>query len=92
MESRSHALVNELRRAIAQTPDAVEQKALFEKLGLLELELAELDRQQRAVGDADAQLAQAKGMQLLWRSVIGILVAALIGVSVWLIVSMWPVL
>lgn len=87
MQSRSQALVNELRRAIAQTPDAVEQKVLYEKLGLLEVELAELDRRQRAVGDADAQLAQAKGALLRWRVVIGVLVAALIGTSFWLVAS-----
>ncbi len=92
MESRSQALVTELRRAIAQTPDAAEQKVLYEKLGLLEIELAELDRRQRAVGEADAQLAQAKGTLLVWRVVIGILVVALIGASAWLVVSMWQVL
>lgn len=91
MESRSQALVTELRRAIAQTPDAAEQKVLYEKLGLLEIELAELDRRQRAVGEADAQLAQAKETQLLWRVVIGALVAALIGTCLWLVVSVFPI-
>lgn len=91
MESRSQALVTELRRAIAQTPDAAEQKVLYEKLGLLEMELAELDRRQRAVGEADAQLAQAKEAQLLWRAVIGVLVAALIGTSLWLVASVYPI-
>lgn len=87
MESRSQALVTELRRAIAQTPDVAEQKVLYEKLGLLEVELAELDRRQRLVGDADAQLAQAKGALLLWRVIIGMLVSALIGTSLWLVAS-----
>lgn len=92
MESRSQALINELRRAIAQTPDSTEQKSLYEKLGRLEVELAELERRQRAVGAADAELAQARGAQLLWRAVIGVLVAVLIGVSAWLVVSMWQAL
>lgn len=88
MERRPQNLVDELHRAIAQTPDSAEQKALFEKLGLLELELAELARRERQFREADAQLARASSALLGWRVVIGILVAALVGVAGWLAASL----
>lgn len=87
MERRPQELVDELRRAIAQTPDSADQKALYEKLAVLEVQLAELARRQLAVREADLQLAQANKALLGWRVVIGILLAALVGLSAWLVAS-----
>jgi hypothetical protein len=87
MERRPQELVDELRRAIAQTPDSAEQKALYEKLAVLEVQLAELARRQLAVQEADLQLAVANKALLGWRVVIGILLAALVGLVGWLIAS-----
>jgi hypothetical protein len=89
MAGEPQDLVDELRRAIAQTPDSVEQRALLAKLAVLERALGEFARRQREVDAADAQLAQARKTQLIWRVVIGILVAALAGVSGWLIVGVF---
>jgi hypothetical protein len=87
MAGEPQDLVDELRRAIAQTPDFLEQRALLAKLAVLERALGEFARRQREVDAADAQLAQVRKTQLIWRVVIGILVAALIGASGWLIVG-----
>jgi hypothetical protein len=87
MERRPQELVDELRRAIAQTPDSADQKALYEKLAVLEVQLAELARRQLAVREADLQLAQANKALLGWRVVIGILLAALVGLGAWLVAS-----
>lgn len=89
MEKRPQELVEQLRRAIAQTPDSADQKALFEKLAILEVELAELGRRQQAVRDADRQLALANKSMLRWRVAIGILLAALVGLGLWLVASVW---
>jgi hypothetical protein len=89
MAGEPQELVDELRRAIAQTPDSAEQRALLAKLAVLERALGEFMRQQREVEAADAQLARAKSDVFVWRVVIGILVAALIGVSGWLIADMF---
>ncbi len=79
MERRPQELLDELHRAIAQTPDSAEQKALFEKLGVLERQLDTLSRKQRDLADAEAELAQAKNTVLVWRVVIGVLLVALLG-------------
>jgi hypothetical protein len=92
MERRPQELVDELRRAIAQTPDSADQKALFEKLAVLEVELAELARRQRAVHEADAELLRATNEVLGWRVAIGVLSAALIGLCAWLVASVWQAL
>jgi hypothetical protein len=92
MEKRPQELVDELRRAIAQTPDSADQKALFEKLAVLEVELAELARRQRAVREADAELLRAKNELLGWRVAIGVLAAALVGLCGWLLTSLWQAL
>jgi hypothetical protein len=89
MERRPQELVDELRRAIAQTPDSKEQSALFEKLAVLEVQLGELARRQLAVREADLQLADANKALLGWRVVIGILLAALLGLGAWLAASIW---
>jgi hypothetical protein len=92
MERRPQELVDELRRAIAQTPDSAEQEALFAKLAVLEVQLAELARRQLAVQEADLQLTEADKALLGWRVVIGILLAALVGLSGWLVASIWQAL
>jgi len=92
MEKRPQELVDELRRAIAQTPDSADQKALFAKLAVLEVELAELARSQRAVIEADAELLRAKQEVLGWRVTIGLLIAVLIGLGGWLAASLWQAL
>jgi hypothetical protein len=89
MDGRPQVLIEELRRAIAQTPDPADQKTLYEKLGLLEVELAELARRQRAVREADAELARTRNEVLGWRLAIAILVTTLIGLSVWLVSGLW---
>ncbi|MBU1237288.1 MAG: hypothetical protein KJ634_01285 [Gammaproteobacteria bacterium] len=88
MERRPQELLDELHRAIAQTPDSAEQKALFEKLGVLERQLDALSRKQRELAAAEAQLAQAKSTVLVWRVVIGILLVALLGAVGGLIASL----
>lgn len=92
MERRPQELVDELRRAIAQTPDSTEQEALFAKLAVLEVQLGELARRQLAVHEADHQLAVADKALLGWRVVIGILLAALLGLGGWLVTSIWQAL
>lgn len=92
MERRPQELVDELRRAIAQTPDSAEQEALYEKLAVLEVQLGELARRQLAVQEADLQLAEANKALLGWRVVIGILLAALVGLGGWLVASIWQAL
>ena len=92
MERRPQELVDELRRAIAQTPDSAEQEALYEKLAVLEVQLGELARRQLAVQEADLQLAEANKALLGWRVVIGILLAALVGLVGWLVASIWRAL
>lgn len=92
MERRPQELIEELRRAIAHTPDPSDQKALYEKLGLLEVELAELARRQHAVREADAELTRTRNEVLGWRLAIGVLVAVLIGLSVWLAAGLWQAL
>jgi hypothetical protein len=87
MERRPQELVEELRRAIAQTPDSTEQEALFAKLAVLEVQLGELARRQLAVQEADRQLAEANKALLGWRIAIGILLVALVGLAAWLVVS-----
>jgi hypothetical protein len=82
-------LVEELRRATAQTADAAEQKALFQKLARLERGLVELTRREREIQEADALLARANSALLVWRIVIGVLVVALIGAGGWLVASLW---
>ena len=92
MDGRPQALIEELRRAIAQTPDPADQKVLYEKLGLLEVELAELARRQHALREADAEVTRTRHEVLGWRLAIGVLVAALIGLSLWLVTDLWQVL
>jgi hypothetical protein len=92
MDTRPQELIEELRRAIARTPDTAEQTALYQKLALLEVELAELARRQREVREADVQLVRAKNALLGWRVVIGVLVATLFGLSLWLAASLWQAL
>jgi hypothetical protein len=87
MERRPQELVDDLRRAIAQTPDSADQQALFAKLAVLEVQLGELARRELAVRQADLQLAEANKALLGWRVVIGILAAALLGMVGWLAAS-----
>jgi hypothetical protein len=92
MDKRPQELVEELRRAIAHTPDPADQKTLYEKLGLLEVELAELARHQRAVREADAELTRARHEVLGWRLAIAVLVVILIGMGLWLAAGLWQAL
>jgi hypothetical protein len=88
MDRRPQELVDELRRAIAQTADSAEQRAMLQKLALLERGLVELDRREREIQAADALLARARSAQLVWRIAIGILVVALIGAGSWLVAGL----
>jgi len=65
---------------------------LYEKLGLLEVELAELARHQRAVREADAELTRARHEVLGWRLAIAVLVVILIGMGLWLAAGLWQAL
>jgi hypothetical protein len=92
MAGEPQQLVDELRHAIAQAPDTAERQVLLAKLAVLERALGELSRREREVGEAEVQLARARETEFVWRIVIGILVAALIGMSGWLLASVFHLL
>ena len=89
MVQNQQTLLNELRRAIERTPDPSEQKALYEKLGQLEVELAQLARQQQEFQSAEAELTQARQTVLAGRVAVGLLFAALLAIVVWFASSVW---
>ena len=89
MVQNQQTLLNELRRAIERTPDPGEQKALYEKLGQLEVELVQLARQQQEFQSAEAELTQARQTVLAGRVAVGLLFAALLAIVVWFASSVW---